>query len=185
MSSFFNKDDTKEEYNASEPVNDRDRWTDHFVHLLGHTGNYSPEEALALIEEHRILPDVLSFDRTRPARYPNGRVFTDDVINVRVGVLTNGAVPPTGLATHTDVLKDVPVPRDTPSIEGLATTPRPRPASSEGVLRYPWVPAMSTPAGTTFTGVSAQWIVRPVLPATPGEYSSEWLSIGGANPEVG
>ncbi len=28
VSSFFNTDDTKEEYNASEPVNDRDRWID-------------------------------------------------------------------------------------------------------------------------------------------------------------
>jgi hypothetical protein len=32
-SSFFNTDDTKEEYNASEPVNDRKRWLDQFVHL--------------------------------------------------------------------------------------------------------------------------------------------------------
>ena len=28
VSSFFNTDDTKEEYNASEPVNDRERWID-------------------------------------------------------------------------------------------------------------------------------------------------------------
>ena len=27
VSSFFNTDDTKLEYNASVPVNDRDRWT--------------------------------------------------------------------------------------------------------------------------------------------------------------
>src|SRR6516164_6578255 len=36
VSSFFNTDDTKEEYNASEPVNDRKRWLDQFVHLMGH-----------------------------------------------------------------------------------------------------------------------------------------------------
>ncbi len=41
VSSFFNTDDTKLEYNASEPVNDRGRWLDQFVHLMGHTGNYS------------------------------------------------------------------------------------------------------------------------------------------------
>src|SRR6516165_4218415 len=33
VSSFFNTDDTKLEYNASEPVNDRNRWLDQFVHL--------------------------------------------------------------------------------------------------------------------------------------------------------
>src|ERR1700729_3478142 len=30
VSSFFNTDDTKEEYNASEPVNDRNRWLEQF-----------------------------------------------------------------------------------------------------------------------------------------------------------
>ena len=41
VSSFFNTDDTKEEYNASEPVNDRELWTDMFIHQLGHTGGYT------------------------------------------------------------------------------------------------------------------------------------------------
>src|SRR5215813_2400875 len=44
VSSFFNTDDTKEEYNASEPVNDRKRWLEQFVHLMGHTGNYTRDE---------------------------------------------------------------------------------------------------------------------------------------------
>jgi hypothetical protein len=39
VSSFFNTDDTKEEYNASEPVNDRKRSLDQFVHLTGHPDN--------------------------------------------------------------------------------------------------------------------------------------------------
>jgi ABC transporter substrate binding protein len=62
-------------------VNDRKRWLDQFVHLMGHTGNYSREEAIAAIDKERTLPDVLSFDPLKPAKYPNGRVFTDDVIN--------------------------------------------------------------------------------------------------------
>ena len=61
VSSFFNTDDTKEEYNASEPANDRKRWLDQFVHLMGHTGNYTREEAIAEIDKERTLPDVLSF----------------------------------------------------------------------------------------------------------------------------
>src|SRR5512133_1825425 len=108
VSSFFNTDDTKEEYNASEPVNDRKRWLDQFVHLMGHTGNYTREEAIAEIDKERTLPDVLSFDPSKSAKYPNGRVFTDDVINYRVAFLTKNQCPPTGLEPHTDILKDFP-----------------------------------------------------------------------------
>jgi len=108
VSSFFNTDDTKLEYNASEPVNDRKRWLDQFVHLMGHTGNYSRDEAIAEIGRERTLPDVLSFDPSKPAKYPNGRVFTDDVIDYRLAFLTKGECPPSGLKPHTDILKAFP-----------------------------------------------------------------------------
>jgi uncharacterized protein DUF4331 len=56
VASFFNTDDTKEEYNASEPVNDRKRWLEQFIHLMGHTGNYTREEAIAAIDKEGTLP---------------------------------------------------------------------------------------------------------------------------------
>jgi hypothetical protein len=108
VSSFFNTDDTKEEYNASEPVNDRKRWLDQFVHLMGHTGNYTREEAIAAIERERTLPDVLTFDPSKRAVYPNGRSFTDDVIDYRLAFLTKNQCPPSGLKPHTDVQKEFP-----------------------------------------------------------------------------
>jgi hypothetical protein len=108
VSSFFNTDDTKEEYNASEPDNDRKRWTDMFVHLMGHTGNYTHDEAIAAIDKDRILPDMLPFDPSKPAKYPNGRVFTDDVIDHRLAFLSKGDIPPDGLKPHTDILKEFP-----------------------------------------------------------------------------
>ena len=108
VSSFFNTDDTKLEYNASEPVNDRKRWLEQFVHLMGHTGNYSREKAIAAIDKERTLPDVLSFDPSKPAKYPNGRVFSDDVIDYRLAFLTKGECPPSGLKPHTDILKEFP-----------------------------------------------------------------------------
>ena len=52
---------------------------------------------------------MLSFDPTKPAEYPNGRVFTDDVINYRLAFLTKNECPPTGLKLHTDVLKVFPI----------------------------------------------------------------------------
>ena len=108
VSSFFNTDDTKEEYNAGEPVNDRNRWLDQFVHLMGHTGNYTREEAIEAIDSEGTLPDMLSFDPSKPAAYPNGRVFTDDVINYRLAFLSKGDIPPTGLSPHTDTLDHFP-----------------------------------------------------------------------------
>ena len=108
VSSFFNTDETKEEYNASEPVNDRKRWLGMFVHLMGHTGNYTEDEAVAEIDTDRVLPDMLKFDPKKPATYPNGRSFADDVINHRLAFLSKGDIPPTGLKSHTDILKDFP-----------------------------------------------------------------------------
>jgi hypothetical protein len=108
VSSFFNTDETKEEYNASEPVNDRKRWLELFIHLMGHTGNYTREEAIAAIDAHALLPDMLSFNPSKPAEYPNGRVFTDDVINHRLAFLSKGEIPPDGLKPHTDLLEEFP-----------------------------------------------------------------------------
>src|SRR5208283_1362353 len=67
VSSFFNTDETKEEYNASEPPNDRARWLDQFVHLMGHTGNYTRAEAIAAIDAEGTLPDMLTFNPSQPA----------------------------------------------------------------------------------------------------------------------
>ena len=104
VSSFFNTDDTKEEYNASEPIHDRERWIGQFIHLMGHTGGYTDEEAIEAIDTEGTLPDMLTFDPAKPAKYPNGRTFLDDVIDYRLAFLTKGDCPPSGLAPHTDTL---------------------------------------------------------------------------------
>jgi Domain of unknown function (DUF4331) len=108
MSSFFNRDETKEEWNASEPVHDRERWLDPFVQYLGHIGNYTPDEAVAAIDAEGLLPDVLTFDPSKPAQYPNGRNFSDDVIYQRLAFLSKGNVPSPGLQPHTDLLGEFP-----------------------------------------------------------------------------
>ena len=104
VSSFFNTDDTKEAYNAGHPADDRERWIEQFIHLMGHTGGYTREEAIAAIDAEGTLPDMLTYDPARPARYPNGRTFSDDVIDYRLAFLTKGDCPPSGLRPHTDTL---------------------------------------------------------------------------------
>jgi hypothetical protein len=77
---------------------------DQFVHMMGHTGNYTREEAIAAIDADGLLPDMLSFNPSKPAKYPHGWVFTDNVIDHRLAFFSKGDIPPDGLKPHTDVL---------------------------------------------------------------------------------
>ena len=58
--------------------------------------------------ELRAGPLTMIFDPSKPAKYPNGRSFTDDVIDHRLAFLSKGDIPPTGLRPHTDVLREFP-----------------------------------------------------------------------------
>src|SRR4029078_11741326 len=102
VSSFFNTDDTKEEYNGADPAQDRERFMEQFGHVLGHTGDYSPAEARAAIDTEGLLPDMLTFDPTQPPGYPNGRRLTDHVVAYRLVSLPTGEIPPHGLQHNTD-----------------------------------------------------------------------------------
>ena len=53
-------------------------------------------------------PRLLPRRPSKPAKYPNGRVFTDDVINHRLAFLSKGDIPPSGLKPHSDILKEFP-----------------------------------------------------------------------------
>jgi len=50
-----------------------------------------PDQARAAALQ--VLPDILRYDRTVPAAYPNGRGLTDAVYNVRYAWLSNGKIP--------------------------------------------------------------------------------------------
>ena len=65
------------------------------------SGGYSPEEAK--VAAMQVLPDILRYDRTKLATYPNGRVLTDDVYSMRFSWLSHGKVPLTGLKPHDDL----------------------------------------------------------------------------------
>jgi len=118
VSSFFNTDETKEEYNGADPAHDRERFMEQFAHVLGHTGDYSPEEARVAIDTEGLLPDMLSFDPTQPPGYPNGRRLTDHVVAYRLASMSKGEIPPDGLEPHTDLLGEFP----------FLGTPHPAPA---------------------------------------------------------
>jgi hypothetical protein len=80
----------RDDYHAGEPANDA-RFIAVFAHALEHTGGYAPEEAMRVAGT--LLPDILSYDPTHPACFPNnGRTLTNDAPDAFLAVLTNAKV---------------------------------------------------------------------------------------------
>jgi hypothetical protein len=67
---------------------------------------YSPDGARAAALT--ILPDILHYDRTRPARDSNRRTPTDDVFSLRFAFTTNGQIKPQTVKPHEDLLSEFP-----------------------------------------------------------------------------
>ncbi len=93
-------------YLAAEPAGDA-RFVPVFAHALEHAGGYTPAEATRVAGT--LLPDVLHFDPTRPASYPdNGRALTDDVVDFFLPLLSNGKVTGDKVGPHKDLLNVFP-----------------------------------------------------------------------------
>jgi hypothetical protein len=98
--------DERDAYLAGEPSEDA-RFVGVFAHALEHAGGYTPEEARRVAAT--LLPDVLSYDPTRPASFPvNGRTLTDDAADAFLAVLTNGRVTGDKVEAHSDLLAEFP-----------------------------------------------------------------------------
>ena len=96
----------RDAYLAGEPAEDA-RFIGVFAHALEHAGGYTPEEARRVAGT--LLPDVLSYDPTRPASFPvNGRTLTDDAADAFLAVLTNGRVTGDKVEAHSDLLAEFP-----------------------------------------------------------------------------
>jgi hypothetical protein len=103
---FINPDGEKNLFNSRQPADDVANYLEPWSAILQNAGGYTPEQAKAAALQ--VLPDILHYDRTQPATYPNGRVPTDDVYSLRFAWLTNGKVPPSGLKPHDDLLAHFP-----------------------------------------------------------------------------
>lgn len=97
---------TEGAYNEGEPADDWATYLEPWKKTLAVTGGYDPTTAEATLRE--VLPDILRYDRTRPASYPNGRTLTDDVTSARLAMITNGKLTPARIGPHKDLLKDFP-----------------------------------------------------------------------------
>jgi signal transduction histidine kinase len=102
---ILNADDIKDEFNATDPVDDVKNHLQPLSEALQRHG-YPPDEATATART--LLPDILHYDRTKPARYPNGRVMTDDVFSARMIFMTHGQATPQDVRPHDDLLAHFP-----------------------------------------------------------------------------
>jgi hypothetical protein len=102
---ILNANDIKDQFNATDPADDVTNYLQPLSHVLQRHG-YPPDEATAAART--LLPDILHYDRTRPAHYPNGRVMTDDVFSTRMIFMTHGQATPQGVGPHDDLLAHFP-----------------------------------------------------------------------------
>ena len=102
---FNQSDDDKRTWNQQEPSQDRERFLDKFARVFEQAGR-PRDQATALAGN--LLPDLVTYDASISEGYPNGRKLTDDVINVGIALLTNGAVSHDGLRPHADLRPDFP-----------------------------------------------------------------------------
>jgi hypothetical protein len=80
----------KNAFNATKPRNDQRAFRAEVVDTLEiFYGSGSPTAA-ALADF--LLPDILTVDTSSAAGFPNGRALADDVIDIELGLVTNGAV---------------------------------------------------------------------------------------------
>jgi hypothetical protein len=115
---FVSPNNTKNEYNRRQPVDDLVNYLDIWSKFLEANGGYSPEEArkAALI----VLPDILRYDRSQSAAYPNGRTVTGDAFSARFAWMSAGKIGSQGLKPHDDLLANFPylgVPNRYPGVE--------------------------------------------------------------------
>ncbi|MEU2062478.1 DUF4331 family protein [Streptomyces sp. NPDC013455] len=106
LTAYFNAEEAKEKYNEGEPADDWDTYLRPWTAVLAHTGGYTPEDAEETLRT--VLPDVLRYDRTKPAAYPNGRTLTDDVTSARLAMVSGGKISDDHIGPHTDLLPGFP-----------------------------------------------------------------------------
>jgi Domain of unknown function (DUF4331) len=104
LNPFF-VDDLKDRFNAGHPCDDVADYLEPWSKLLESRGYPAAEARDAVLT---VLPDILRYDCEQPAHYPNGRVLTDDVYDVRMAFLTYGRVTSDGVGPHDDYLAEFP-----------------------------------------------------------------------------
>ena len=101
----FNEGEDMRRFNLLEPAADHE-FFDHFVQVLMQRSGYDEGEAKGIVAQ--ILPDVLHYDPSQPAAYPNGRKLEDDPIDMAVALTTKGRITSDLAGPHENYLSGFP-----------------------------------------------------------------------------
>ncbi|MGH2417578.1 MAG: DUF4331 family protein [Candidatus Limnocylindria bacterium] len=104
----------KEAFNATPPAQQRTAMggvfrqnvIDTLIALSSLGTAYTPDQAAGIADV--LLPDVLTYQVGSDAAFLNGRDLDDDVIDIELGLVTNGAVAGDGVGAHADYLATFP-----------------------------------------------------------------------------
>lgn len=103
---FFNKtQEDKHTFNGTPPAQQRALFLQKFVTVFQGFG-YSEAETTQIALEW--LPNILRYDYTSAAGYPNGRKLADDIVDSGLSLMTRGRVTTDLVGPHTDYLADFP-----------------------------------------------------------------------------
>ncbi len=105
INTVFNHGNDKNVFNVTQPDQMRTIFLTSFDDTLESFG-YSEANALAIAQI--LLPDILTFDYSSTAGFLNGRQLPDDVIDISLGLVTNGKVTTDKVGPHTDYLATMP-----------------------------------------------------------------------------
>ena len=91
-------------YNVTQPFDDVRRYTAPFADAITElSGDAEYAQTVAGV----LLPDVLTVDFSQPVDYLNGRGLEDDVIDISLNVLTNGALESDGVDGNDSAFREV------------------------------------------------------------------------------
>jgi hypothetical protein len=114
-----NAGQTKNRFNKTPPANQRTAYGGLFrtnaittlmnINAALGTGCDDYDQATAEAIADILLPDVITYDTSTAAAGPlNGRALADDVIDIELGLTTNGCVTSDGVGAHDDYLSSFP-----------------------------------------------------------------------------
>jgi Domain of unknown function (DUF4331) len=111
INTVFNATGTdKNDFNVTDPSAQRTafggRFRGNIVGALEALGGYDAGTAGTIA--NILLPDVLTFTVGDSSGFLNGRRLADDVIDVELNLVTNGAIAGDGVGAHTDYLSSFP-----------------------------------------------------------------------------
>ncbi len=101
----------KDAFNAISPVQDRYYFRQIVINEITRVFRFgNPAGVPSLVD--LLLPDILPYNTTAAAGFPNGRQLSDDVIDTELDLLTNGALDERSRAERLGVPGPVPLPRN-------------------------------------------------------------------------